>query len=308
MRPRMPPRVPGCEQTVPGFAMPEGACDSHLHIFDRPERFRYVATRPYTPAPALVEDMLSLYQILGIRRVVVVQPTLYGTDNACTVAAMRRINAEPGFAARGIAVANPTSGIASLKVLHEAGIRGLRLNLLARDVAPDVAAQRLGESAARVAPLRWHLQIYAPLALIAAISETIAELPVPVVVDHFGRPRAADGIQQSGFSDLLNLLLQGKVYVKLSAAYRISSDADYTDAAPLAHALIAANPERILWGSDWPHIEERKPGGSPRQPGEQEPFRQEDSGAALNRLAQWAGSAEILNQILVDNPARLYGF
>ena len=304
----MPPRVPGCEQTVPGFAMPEGTCDSHLHIFDRPERFRYVATSPYTPAPALVEDMLSLHQVLGVRRVVIVQPTLYGTDNACTMAALRRINTEPGFAARGIAVVEPTTGIASLKVLHEAGIRGLRLNLVARDVAPAAVARRLRETAARVAPLGWHLQTYAPLALIAAVRETIMALPVPLVVDHFGRPNAADGPAQSGFGDLLQLLESGKVYVKVSAAYRISTQPEYTDAAPLAKALIAANSERVLWGSDWPHIEERKPGGPPRQPGDLAPFRQEDSGAALNRLAQWAGSAETLNRILVDNPARLYGF
>jgi predicted TIM-barrel fold metal-dependent hydrolase len=288
--------------------MPEEACDSHLHIFDLPDRFPYAPTRPYTPAPALVEDMLAFHRALGLRRVVIVQPTLYGSDNACTAEAIRRINAESGIAARGIAVAAPIMDASALKRLHEAGIRGLRLNLVARDASPAEVARRLEAIAALVAPLGWHLQTYAPLSLIAAVRDTIAALPVPLVIDHFGRPRAAEGAGQPGFGELLKLVEAGNVYVKLSAAYRVSGHPDYADAAPLANALIAANPKRMLWGSDWPHIEERKPGSPPRQAGEFEPFREEDSGKALNRLARWAGSAQTLKQILVDNPAQLYGF
>ena len=288
--------------------MPDGACDCHLHIFDPPEYFPYAPTRPYTPAPARIEDMLSFHRALGLRRVVIVQPTLYGSDNACLVSAIRRINAESGFAARGIAVAASDTDIAELKVLHEAGVRGLRLNLVARDATPAEVARRLEKTAALVEPLGWHLQTYAPLELVAAVRDTLWALPVPLVIDHFGRPRAAAGIMQPGFDELLKLVEASKVYVKLSAAYRISGDPEYADAAPLAQSLIAANPLRILWGSDWPHIEERKPGGSPRRPGEPEPFRQEDSGKALARLGRWAGSPQTLERILVDNPAHLYGF
>jgi predicted TIM-barrel fold metal-dependent hydrolase len=168
--------------------------------------------------------------------------------------------------------------------MHAAGIRGVRVNLESyRESDPAVAGRQLQQAAQRVAPLGWHVQTYTNLAILAALHDTIIALPTTLVVDHFG------------------LLRSGKVYVKISAPYRISQQPHYPDAAPIARAMIAANAERIVWGTDWPH-----PGGARRDPAAIEPFRPEDNGEALNRLAGWTRSRTELQKILVDNPARLF--
>jgi predicted TIM-barrel fold metal-dependent hydrolase len=139
------------------------------------------------------------------------------------------------------------------------------------------------------------------MGVIGSLHGLMADLPVPLVIDHFGRAMAADGVGQTGFDALLDLVQSGRAYVKVSAAHRIADEPE--DAGPIARALIAANPARIVWGSDWPH-----PGGVRRDVAEIEPFNPVDDGAALNRLRRWAGDAATLRAILVDNPARLYGF
>ena len=149
------------------------------------------------------------------------------------------------------------------------------------------------------------MQVFADLDLIDALREVILGVSVDVVVDHFGHMRAERGLDQPGMSTLRDLVAAGKAWVKLSAAQRVSALPDCADVAPIARALIAANPERMLWGSDWPH-----PGGGfgARDPSDIEPFVPVDDGAALNRLARWAGDADTLAAILVRNPARLYDF
>lgn len=148
-----------------------------------------------------------------------------------------------------------------------------------------------------------HVQTYTNLGILAALHDLILQLPTALVVDHFGRPQAARGVAQPGFEQLLALLRSGKIYVKISAAYRISQQPDYADVGPIARAMIAANPDRIVWGTDWPH-----PGAAKRDPAVIEPFRPEDDGAALNRLAGWTKTRTELQKILVDNPAGLYQF
>jgi len=151
----------------------------------------------------------------------------------------------------------------------------------------------------------WHVQMYAELAVIAGIKDLVAASPVPVVFDHFGRAQAELGPQQPGFAELLDLVRSGKAYVKISGAYRVSKrPPDYSDAAPLAKAFISANAERILWGTDWPHPNS----GSGRPAAEVTPLFQIDDGRLLNQLPVWAPDAAIRKKILVDNPARLYGF
>jgi predicted TIM-barrel fold metal-dependent hydrolase len=302
------PRVLGVVQSALTFEVPAKACDSHLHVFGPPERFPFASVRPYTPGNALVEDLVELHRALRLERVVIVQPTVYGTDNSRMIDALRRLNGELGRQARGIAVVDQAIGNDQLERMHEAGVRGLRVNLVSKDFAPAAVAETLQAVASLAAPLGWHVQTYAPLALIAAVSEAIERLAVPLVVDHFGRPRASEGLAQPGFDKLLALVRSGKVYVKLSAAYRISDLPGYPDAAPIARALIQANPERMLWGTDWPHVEDRKAGAPMRKFGEIDAFRAEDNGAVLNRFKEWVASASLLQKILVDNPAQLYGF
>jgi predicted TIM-barrel fold metal-dependent hydrolase len=200
----------------------------------------------------------------------------------------------------------PALSRTALHSLHDAGVRGVRLNLeTVGQSDPAIATRLLREAAEMVAPLGWHVQVYTSMAVLAAAHAALRDLPAPLVVDHFGRAMAAAGPAQPGFDALLDLVSTGRAYVKLSAAHRIAPGAP-DDAEPIALALIAANSARMLWGSDWPH-----PGGQPGTRRDRlaiEPFNPIDDGAALNRLRRWAGTDDVLRAILVDNPARLYDF
>ena len=283
------------------FDVPKGACDCHTHIFGPDEKFPLSPERRYTPGAASIEDLDALHRLLHIDRVVVVHPSPYGADNACTVDAVRRMGAR----ARGVAVIDDKTSDAELATMHDAGIRGVRVNLESSGVNdPPAAERRLQYASARVARLGWHVQTYTNLDVLAPLTKAIMQLPTPLVVDHFGLAQAKLGVGQPGFAELLSLLHSGKIYVKISAAYRISQMPDHADAAPMARAIIDANPDRVVWGTDWPH-----PGGGGRSdPAAVEPFRGIDNGAALNRLASWTRDSTTLRKILVDNPARLYQF
>jgi predicted TIM-barrel fold metal-dependent hydrolase len=285
------------------FPVPDGACDCHTHVFADAARFPFAAGRGYTPPPAAADDLLALLRALGLSRVVIVQPSVYGSDNSCTLDGMRRL----GTRARGVAVIDDTTSDAALHEMRAAGIRGVRINLeTAGETDPALARKKLNEAAARVAPLGWHVQTYARLSVIAALEHDMARLPVPLVIDHFGGAAAAGGIDQPGFSALLALVRSGNAHVKISGAYRSSDKApDYGDVAPLARALIAANPDRIVWGTDWPHPHAPRPGSTAF---DISPPYHIDDGLLLNQLPLWAPDPAIRRKILVENPARLYDF
>lgn len=297
------PAVLGVRQTPPGLRVPSDACDCHTHVFGPAERYPFDPARTYTPGDAALADLKALHAVLGLDRVVIVHPSPYGTDNRCTLDAIRSL----GDTARGVAVIDDVVDEAALRAMHEAGVRGVRVNLETYgQTDPESALARIRAASRKVAPLGWHVQVYTRLDLLTAIADDIAGLPTLLVIDHFGRSSAAAGPSQAGFDRLLRLLDGGKVYLKLSASYRVTERADHADVRPLARALIAANPERVVWGTDWPH-----PGaaaGRARRPKVIEPFRPIDDGAALNRLADWAGDEATLARILVENPARLYDF
>jgi predicted TIM-barrel fold metal-dependent hydrolase len=286
------------------FAIPPGACDCHTHIHGDPAKFPLFAGRVYTPPPALPEEMAALHKALGIQRVVIVTPSIYGTDNSATLYGLKA----RGNDARGVAVIDDKTPEADLDMMHRAGVRGIRLNLATAGINdPAVGRQRLQAAAARMRARGWHIQINTTLPMIAGIKDAVAETPVPVVFDHFGGLQAARGLDQPGFNDLVALVKSGKTYVKISAAYRSSSLAPgYSDIVPFAKALIAANVARILWGTDWPHPNPSPPPGGKAT--DVTPFLQIDDGAVLNQLPVWAPDAAVRRQILVDNPARLYGF
>jgi len=291
--------------TPVNFAVPAHACDCHTHIVGDPERFPFSPSRTYTPEMALPEEMSALHHALGIERVVIVTPSVYGTDNSATLYGMKA----RGATARGIAVIDEKTPERDLDAMGQAGVRGIRLNLATAGPAdPAVARQRFQDAAARLQRRRgWHIQVYAGLGVVAGIKDLVLDSPVPVVFDHFGGARAALGVDQLGFADLLEMVRRAKAYVKLSGAYRASTLApDYPDVIPFAQALIAANAGRILWGTDWPHPATTTPSG--RRPTDVTPMLQIDDGRLLNQLAVWAPDAAIRQKILVDNPARLYGF
>lgn len=286
------------------FDVPAGACDCHTHIHADPAKFPFYPGRTYTPEPALPEEMAALHRTLHVERVVIVTPSVYGPDNSASLFGIKA----RGATARGVAVIDDNTSERDLDAMHQAGFRGIRLNLATTGVNdPHVGRERFKAAADRMKARGWHVQLFTSLAMISAIKDLVATSPVPVVFDHFGGARAAHGVDQPGFSDLLQLVKSGKAYVKVSGGYRVSKLApDYPDAAPLAQALIATNPDRIVWGTDWPHPDSvTKPG---RKATDVTPLLRIDDGRLLNQLPVWAPDAAIRQKILVDNPARLYGF
>jgi predicted TIM-barrel fold metal-dependent hydrolase len=290
--------------TPVNFDVPAGACDCHTHIHGDPARFPFYAGRVYTPELASPEEMSALHKALHIERVVIVTPSVYGPDNSATLFGIKA----RGPTARGVAVIDDKTSDNDLDALQQAGFRGIRLNLATGGVNdPNVGRARFTAAVERMKARGWHVQLFTSLAMISAIKDLLAASPVPAVFDHFGGAEAALGVEQPGFSDLLELVKSGKAYVKISGAYRASKLApDYPDAAPLAKALIAANPDRIVWGSDWPHPDSVTPPG--RKVTDVTPLYQIDDGRLLNQLPVWAPDAAVRKKILVDNPARLYVF
>ena len=286
------------------FEVPAGACDCHTHIHGDPATFPFSPGRVYTPEVALPEAMAALHRALGMKRVVIVTPSVYGTDNSATLYGMRARGAD----ARGVAVIDERTPDSELDTMGRAGIRGIRLNLATVGTNdPTVGRQLLGAAIERTRRRGWHVQVYTTLPMIAAVRDVVAASPVPVVFDHFGGARADLGPAQPGFSDLVALVRSGRVYVKISGAYRASRLApDYADVVPLARALIGANPERIVWGTDWPHPDAAtRPGGKPTDVNPPLPI---DDVRLLNQLPVWAPDPAVRRRILVDNPAELYDF
>jgi predicted TIM-barrel fold metal-dependent hydrolase len=287
--------------TAVNFDVPAGACDCHTHIHGDPAKFPFFAGRTYTPEPALPEEMAALHKAIRMQRVVIVTPSVYGTDNSATLYGMKARGAD----ARGVAVINDKTSESELDAMGRAGVKGIRLNLATGGTNdPTEGRKRFQAAAERMKSRSWHVQMYTNLAMISAIKDLIAASPVPVVFDHFGGAQAALGVQQPGFADLLELVRSGKAYVKISGAYRSSKlGPDYSDVVPLAKALIAANADRIIWGTDWPH-----PNSAGGGTGHISPFFDIDDARLLNQLPVWAPDAAVRKKILVDNPARLYEF
>ena len=286
------------------FKIPAGACDCHFHIFGEEARFPFWAGRTYTPEMATVSDSLAVHRALHLDRLVVVNSLVYGTDNSCMLDALWRF----GPRARGIALIDDATSEADLDTLASAGVRGIRLNFVNFGITDaDVLRQRFLGAINRAAKRNWHIQIYTNLPGVEALANEVLNARVAVVFDHFADAKASLGVGQAGFAVLLDLLRSGKAYVKLSAAYRVSRQSpDYPDVAPLAQALVAANPERVLWGTDWPHPDSSHIPG--RSTTDLAPFLQIDDGLLLNQLPIWAPTADLRRKILVENPARLYGF
>jgi len=290
--------------TPVNFEVPPGACDCHTHIHGDPEKFPFFAGRVYTPEPASPEEMAALHKALHSERVVIVTPSVYGTDNSATLFGIKF----RGNTARGVAVIDDKTPESDLDSMGKAGIRGMRINLATSGVNdPSVGRARLQAAIERMKARGWHIQIYTNLPLVSAIKDLVAVSPVPVVFDHFGGADAALGVEQPGWADLVELVKSGKAYVKISGAYRLSKQGpDYPDAAPFARALIAANADRIVWGTDWPHPNSVTP--PDKKATDLTPLFQIDDGRLLNQLPVWAPDAAIRKKILVDNPAKLYGF
>ena len=278
----------------PQRLLPPGACDSHMHIFDA--RFAPSAHWPRTPPDAPVAAYRQLQQRLGSTRTVVVTPSTYGTDNACTLDALDQL----GDDARGVAVVDPSVSDAELARLAARRVCGLRVNFVSPQSWGTTTAQMLTTLAGKVARhadcAGWHIQVFAHPEQIVALAPVLQALPVPLVIDHLGRIDLAEGPSAQAFGVLRRLLDGGNTWVKLSGAYMRSAvqGPSYADTLPLGQALVRAAPSHLVWGSDWPHTTEA-PGTV-------------NDADLVDLLRAWAGSDAAMDRILVDNPARLYGF
>jgi len=284
--------------TKVNFTVPVGACDCHTHIHGDPKEFPWFAGRVYTPEMAVPGEMAAIHKALGVQRVVIVTPSVYGTDNSASLWGMQA----RGKTARGVAVIDSKTTESELNTMGQLGMRGIRLNLATGGTSdPSVGRQRLQAALERMKRRNWHVQLNTSLAMISAMKDLIAASPVPVVFDHFGGARPELGVQQPGFGDMVDLVRSGKAYVKISVS--AGPRPDYSGFMPLAKALIAANVDRILWGTNWPHP--NSAGGSTTRVS---PLFQVDNGLVLNQLPLWAPDVAIRKKILADNPAKLYAF
>ncbi len=286
-------RIEGCQRprtaiTKPKLQAPPGTTDCHFHIFGPHARYPLHPGRHYTPPEATVPDYQAMAATLGIERMVVVQPSIYGTDNRCTLDAVAAFG--PGRA-RAIAVINDRITAPELRRLHEAGVRGVRFNAVNGNGTP---LEQLSTLARRAAPLGWHVQLYVSAGQLLELAPSLRGLGLPVVIDHMGGVASDQGVAHPAFQALLRLIEAGRTWVKLTFYRNSVSGQPFTDAEPLAAALIAAAPERCLWGTDWPHPNYLKP--------------MPDDGELLDLLGAVAPEARLRRQILADNPGELYGF
>lgn len=273
----------------PEFAMPEGAVDAHMHVFGPLAFYPSVAHPHYTLPDGNLDHYRGVMRVLGLRRFVIVQPSFYDTDNRCLIDTLR----VAGEAARGVVMIEPDIDDDVLRDYAAAGVCGVRLDLFKRAGLPLGEIQAfISAMAAKVAPLGWHLQFYAPGYIVRDLIDFLATLRIDFVIDHMGYMLEEDGLTDADFTRLLALMKQGRCWLKLSAPYRLARKRGMDAVNGIAKAIVAAAPERAIWGSDWPHIPE---GGR-------------DTGALLNLLAIWAPDPAIRKMILVDNPGRLLGF
>jgi predicted TIM-barrel fold metal-dependent hydrolase len=273
---------------TPAFRAPKDSCDCHAHIFGTEPEFPFEAERSYTPPEASQADYLKMLATIGFQRMVIVQPSVYGFDNSCTIGAIVRFGIHR---ARAIVQVPVDASANHLRELHAAGARGVRFITVAKGGA---VLDDLQAIATKIAPLGWHLQMYLPPETWQDLVPVLARLPVPVVIDHMGQVMADRPPDDAGARTILRLLESERFWVKLSG-YRVSAAGyPYADVAPWARRLVDAAPDRCVWGTDWPH-----PNLQNHMP---------DDGELVDLLAEWVPGDAQRRAILVDNPARLYGF
>jgi 2-pyrone-4,6-dicarboxylate lactonase len=275
----------------PRIAPPPLACDCHAHVFGPTERFPYVEGRSFTPPQALAPAYRRMLDVLGVQRSVIVHGSVHGTDNRPSAEAIAELNRLRPDSCRGIAVIDPECTEAGIAQLHEQGFRGARMSTVVKGGPGFGSLERI---AARVRPFGWHLVVHVNRSSeLVDLAPRLLATGATLVVDHVARVRGDEGITSPGYRCLLSLMDTGRCWVKLSALHRTSSQAwPWRDMQPLVEGVLRANPERVLWGSDWPH-----PNHYDAMP---------NDGELLDALAEWIPDAALRARVLVDNPAALY--
>jgi predicted TIM-barrel fold metal-dependent hydrolase len=275
---------------TPVYEVPPGSCDAHCHVFGPGAVFPYAETRKYTPPDAPKEKLRELHDTLGIERAVIVQASCHGTDNRATLDAI----AASGGRYLGVCNADATFTADQYEELNTGGIRGVRFNFVKHlGGAPDLDKMR--NIVGKIAHLPWHVELHFDARDLLEYEQVLDDIPLPVVIDHMGRTPVAAGVDQPAFQALLNKMADSdKLWVKVSGSERISaSGPPFEDAVPFARACIAAAPDRVIWGTDWPHPNVKI---------------MPNDGDLVDLIPRMAPDPEIQKKILVDNPARLFGF
>ena len=288
-------QAPDPEIRSPQIAFPSGAIDCHAHICGPATKFPYAQERIYTPPDATLENYQALLKMLGIERAVLVQPSVYGADNRAMVAALQAYPRQ----FRGVAViSNQIDQVSDryLEELHLAGVRGIRCNIVdVADRSAGLPIQMLKALAQRIKPFGWHLELLMHVNEYPHLATVFEHFPVDLVFGHFGYSHAKHGVHDKGFQGLLELMRSGQAWVKMTGPYRIcDGNLPYTDMRPLNDAVIGANPKRLIWGSDWPHVMVKK--------------QMPHDADLCNLLGGWVSDEPLRKTILVDNPCILYDF
>lgn len=277
----------------PKLTLPKLACDTHAHILGPIARHAYSPARVYTPPDCLLADYQKMLATLSVERAVLVQPSVYGSDNTVMLDAMRAA----GSTFRGVAVVDDNIADAELAKLNAAGVRGVRVNIVdVKDRKPGTLPMaQLTALAQRIAPLGWHMEFLMHCDEFPDLDRSFADFPVGIVLGHLGYMKTDNGLHDSGFQALLRLMQAGKAWVKFTGPYRITTQAmPHADTNAFAHALIAANAQRVLWGTDWPHVMVKS--------------AMPNDGDLCDLLSSWIPDSATREQVLVKNPATLYGF
>ncbi len=279
--------------TKPAFDLPNGTIDTHAHIFGTDDEYPFSPTRGYTPPEAPLESYLQLHKALGgIDRAVLTQPSVYGTDNACMLNAVSKLKGK----FRAVIAIDSTVTDAQLQQFHKQGARGVRVNMVDKGGNPFDGPRAVQKLTDRIKDLGWHLEVLVNVHKFDDLRATMNAMSVDVSFGHLGYMKTDNPIEHPGFQELLNLLRDGNSWVKLTGSYRIttSTSTPYNDVTPYAQAIIEANEDRVVWGTDWPH-----PVFKGTMP---------NDGALLDQLSAWAPSESQRTKILVENPKALYGF
>jgi 2-pyrone-4,6-dicarboxylate lactonase len=287
--------APDSEIRSPKIAFPLGAVDCHAHICGPATEFPYASERIYTPPDATLETYRSLLKILHIDRAVLVQPSVYGTDNRAMLAALNQYPEQ----FRGVAVisSNPNETTdQELESLHQSGVRGIRCNIVdVADPSAGLPIENLKVLANKIKPLGWHLELLMHVNEYPNLATVFDDFPVELVFGHFGYSHAKHGVNDKGFQGLLELLKNERAWVKMTGPYRIcDGNLPYSDMRPFNDAVIIANSKRLIWGSDWPHVMVKK--------------QMPHDADLCDLLGDWVSDSNLRKSILVDNPCMLYDF
>ena len=281
----------------PRFTPPPHTCDTHFHVWGPPDRFPYADSRRYTPPAAPIEHFWAMASVIGVERGFLLHASAHGFDNAVTLDAVARSDGR----LRAVLRATDRYDAATLKQLHAQGVRGMRFNFIERLKTSAESGlfdgERLQKVAAQIAPLRWFIDLHIEAPLVVQNADLLRRVPVPIMIDHFAKVNLAQGVDHPTARTLLDLLGEPNIWIKLSGhPPRVSAGATLAQLTTMAQAMIARAPDRVIWGSDWPHSDVFEPGQMP------------NDGDLMNMVQGFAPEEATRRKILAENPARLADF